>query len=88
MAAPAVFIAIILSHPMRDENRPTTDFSAALAAARDQHGVSLAERSIQSPTLVVFFKACRLHFCREALADIADAAGKSNRRALASRSCK
>lgn len=48
----------------------STSLRDAMAAARDQHAVSLLNRSREKPTLVVFLRHAGCPFCAEAIADV------------------
>ncbi len=49
----------------------STTIGGALAAARDQYGVPLAELATGRPLLLVFLRHLGCTFCREALDDVA-----------------
>ena len=48
----------------------TTSLTEAMAAARDQHGVSLLDHSRERSTLVVFLRHAGCPFCAEAISDV------------------
>lgn len=57
--------------PQPDPTAPVPTWETAVAAAVDQHGVTLKARSDRKPQLVVFLRHSGCTFCREALADLA-----------------